>query len=33
MDLQFFDSGEFYDKLANAKRDITSIINIIWSID
>lgn len=32
MDLQFFDSGEFYDKLANAKRDITSIINIIWSI-
>ncbi len=32
MDLQFFDSGEFYDKLANAKRDIASIINIIWSI-
>lgn len=32
MDMQFFDSPEFYNKFANAKRDSYAVINIIWNI-
>lgn len=31
MDMQFFDSPEFYNKFANAKRDSYAVISIIWN--